>query len=346
MRKITLALLTILLINVVFAQKQKSLLWQVTGPKLTKPTFLFGTMHLLNNNVNIVSPVIKDYLKQSEKLFLEVDMANLDMTQLMAVMMPMLSGGGKEKLSNYLSSNELEAVKKAAQKASLPFEMLDGMKPILTEMLLKIDMDALMKNTKTKTDNNAAGMGFSGAINGAEMQLMEAAKEIKLTTGGLETATYQLGIFDAIPFEAQARNLAKSILTDNTDTNKTTPKGFEELEKLYLEQDLDKIAEMMNDTASIEYKYADILLYQRNQNWADTLAKILPENKPLFIAVGAAHLPGAKGLIQLLRDKGFEVTPLLYTPIITVDKPKKAIPKAKPVIKKQLKNTKATKARA
>ena len=55
--------------------------------------------------------------------------------------------------------------------------------------------------------------------------------------------------------------------------------------------------------------FTDILLYHRNQNWVEKLKSLLPE-KSLMIAVGAGHLPGEKGVINLLRKAGFKVTPV------------------------------------
>ncbi len=55
--------------------------------------------------------------------------------------------------------------------------------------------------------------------------------------------------------------------------------------------------------------YLDLLLYSRNRKWAKTLDGLLPE-KSLLIAVGAAHLPGKGGVIDLLRKEGYTVEPV------------------------------------
>jgi uncharacterized protein YbaP (TraB family) len=55
--------------------------------------------------------------------------------------------------------------------------------------------------------------------------------------------------------------------------------------------------------------FTDVLLYHRNQNWVKKLKSLLPD-KSLVIAVGAGHLPGEKGLINLLRKEGFTLTPV------------------------------------
>ena len=56
-------------------------------------------------------------------------------------------------------------------------------------------------------------------------------------------------------------------------------------------------------------QYEDILLNNRNYNWVEKLKKLMP-GKSLVVAVGAGHLPGDKGVINLLRKAGFTVTPI------------------------------------
>ena len=55
--------------------------------------------------------------------------------------------------------------------------------------------------------------------------------------------------------------------------------------------------------------FADILLYDRNANWVKKLQQLMPENS-LVIAVGAGHLPGKKGVLNLLREAGYKVEPI------------------------------------
>ena len=53
----------------------------------------------------------------------------------------------------------------------------------------------------------------------------------------------------------------------------------------------------------------EALIYSRNRNWAEKLVKIMPE-RTCLVCVGAGHLPGPQGLLQLLRDKGYTVEPM------------------------------------
>lgn len=121
---------------------------------------------------------------------------------------------------------------------------------------------------------------------------------------GLETAEFQAGLFDSIPYEQQARDLVNYI-----DSSEYYKKNTKELVETYRRQDLEKIDELTRSSDAGMTNYLDLLLYQRNRKWADSLDRLLPA-KSLLIAVGAAHLPGDQGLINLLKKKGFEVTPV------------------------------------
>ena len=82
-----------------------------------------------------------------------------------------------------------------------------------------------------------------------------------------------------------------------------------EMFKAYKEQDLKKLENLLIATDAGIAGFTDILLYHRNQNWVEKLKSLLPK-KSLLIAVGAGHLPGEKGVINLLRKEGYKLTPV------------------------------------
>jgi len=137
-----------------------------------------------------------------------------------------------------------------------------------------------------------------------ELMIMKDAHAAKKKIRGLETAEYQAGLVDSIPYMKQARDLINSI--DSVEENK---KLTAELETVYLQQDLAKIDELTQKGDPGDNNYLDLLVYQRNRNWAASLDTLMPQ-KSLLIAVGAGHLPGEQGLIKTLRKKGYILSPL------------------------------------
>jgi hypothetical protein len=139
-----------------------------------------------------------------------------------------------------------------------------------------------------------------------EELIMREAKRNGKDIKGLETMDYQLSIFDSIPYKLQAKQLYEMV--KNSD-KKQDEKELQELTDAYRKQQLDKMDELTKkEDIGIE-NFTDILLYNRNENWAKKLDGLLPKNS-LVIAVGAGHLPGQRGVINLLRKAGYKVEPV------------------------------------
>ena len=172
------------------------------------------------------------------------------------------------------------------QGTILPFSMLERFKPLLISSLIEENgLDCKLTN-------------------GMELVILTEAHSRSKKINGLETAAFQAGLFDSIPYEQQARDLVNYI--DSLDFYK---KMTSELVATYKNQDLDKIDSLTRTGDASIGNNLNLLLYDRNRKWADSLEHILPGHSVL-LAVGAAHLPGENGLINLLRKKGFELTPI------------------------------------
>jgi hypothetical protein len=118
---------------------------------------------------------------------------------------------------------------------------------------------------------------------------------------GLETADFQLGLFDKMSFEQQVQLVMESL----KDVGNAKLK-FEELEAKYLSQDLDALFKYVKEESKLDNRD---LLENRNLNWIPLMEKMM-ENKVVFFAFGAAHLAGPEGVIELLINKGYQVTPI------------------------------------
>jgi uncharacterized protein len=263
----------------------KSLLWEISGNGLTQPSYLFGTMHLICKNDALLSKKLKEIIAGSSAVYLELDMDNL--MELMGAFQHMNMKGGK-KLSDYLAEEEVKKVKDwfKANQPLLPAMMIDKMKPIFL-----------------------SGMIGEKAFNceqqdGMEMRIMEEASKSKKEIRGLETMAFQAGIMDSIPYDVQAKELLKAI-----DSSAVQDSSLTELIELYKKQDIEQLNVLMNRSDGETGKYHEYLLYRRNSNWVEKIKTIVKSNSFLF-AVGAGHLPGAKGVIELLRKEGFTVKPV------------------------------------
>ena len=133
-----------------------------------------------------------------------------------------------------------------------------------------------------------------------EMELMALANTENKEILGLETVEEQMSFFDLIPLSNQYESFYAYI--------KDIEKGQAEFRKLINAYKEEKITDLLQMVAeSPEYKdYQDEFLYERNQKWMKPMTQIM-ENGTAFFAVGAGHLAGPKGLINLLKSQGFTV---------------------------------------
>lgn len=267
----------------------KALLWKISGNGLAKPSYLFGTIHMLCNEDAVLSDSLKKAISQCDEVYLEVKMDNL--FEIIG-MLDKLKMNGDTTLENLLSPEDYAKVKGYYEQKSpiIPFSMIETLKPILASSTLE--------ESRLPCDGRPVAM---------EQLIMEEAKNNEKDIDGLETMAYQAGILDSIPYSLQAKQLVNYI--DSVQKGVDENKEFNKLMDAYKNEDLDQLEEMTKESDVGMNRYTDILLYNRNRNWVDKLKSLMQE-KSLVIAVGAGHLPGEKGVISLLRKEGYTVTPI------------------------------------
>lgn len=263
-----------------------TLLWKISGKGLEKPSYLFGTIHMLCAADAVLSTNLKTAIRNADQVYLEVDMD--DMMQMLGVLGKMKMNGDTT-LKDLLSDEDYLKVKKYFETKStmLPFSMLETFKPILAASTLE--------QTDLPCEETSA----------MEQVIMQEAKDHKKEIKGLETMAYQAGMLDSIPYKTQAEQLVSYI----NDAGKSNDKELVNMLNAYKTEDLAKLEEMMLKTDAGIAGFTDILLFNRNRNWVKKLKNLLP-GKSLVIAVGAGHLPGDQGVINLLKKEGYTVEPI------------------------------------
>src|SRR5215216_440947 len=178
--------------NVSPAQTNNTLLWRISGNGLTKPSYLFGTMHMICADDIEVSDSLKKAINNADRVYLELDMD--DMFQILGALSK-LTMRNDTTLADLLSPEEYKKVKSYFETNSgmIPFAMLEKFKPMLIETLLLeqaggCDKPIIMENL-----------------------VMAEAKKNSVEVKGLETVEYQLSIFDTIPYSLQAKQLLKMV---------------------------------------------------------------------------------------------------------------------------------------
>ena len=258
-----------------------SLLWEISGKGLSSPSYLFGTFHLMCKADIKFSESLKAAVKNTDETWMEMD---LDDPATMLSALFVMKMNDDKKLSDLYTADEymrLETFFRDSLNTSL--RMFKNMKPAFLEAMLYTRM------LPCKT------------VQGVEEGLMKLAKENKKEIKGLETMAFQASVFDSIPYTDQAKELLKNI-----DSLNSYRKYFDTMVMVYKSQRLDEIEKLFSKSEFGMDENRDLLLDNRNLNWVGQLKPIMKKNS-IFIAVGAGHLVGEKGLIELLRKEGYTV---------------------------------------
>lgn len=275
----------------VFAQGEaplaKSIFWQISGPKLSKPSYLYGTMHVLPAKQFYWPKNFHIAWKKTQQVVFEIDLdeAKNIFKQVDLLFRCFMKDGLT--LKEVATPEQYKIIHQYLESKGFSNDFMEKMKPLLLSMVVEgIDMS-----------------GGGGAMTGSEMEINKRAEKKDIPTYGLESMKGQLGYIDSISYSDQAAFLAASIQSkEQSDISE------EVLLKYYLDQDIEALHRLIHESDQ-EDMFSKYLLEYRNKDWIQRMEAFMQEGGTLF-AVGAGHLAGPKGVIRLLRAKGYAVRPL------------------------------------
>lgn len=293
MRKLLLAIFSLAAISKFFLlQKKKvfataisgrSLLWEISGKNLRRPSYFFGTMHLMCAEDTELSKNVQLLVKRIGQVYLEADMNNAS-----EILTGFTESNNTNSLSQALSVEDYLKVKDffGAIQQAIPFSVLEQQPPL---MILSSLYEFLLPCEQK---------------NGVDIKIIEEASKANKPVYGLETIAFQLNVFNSIPYADQAHELVKVI--DNLEKHQ---ENMQQMVAVYKEQDIEKLYILSENDEGIVSSYLDVFLFNRNHNWANIFPSIAKKSPTLF-AVGAGHLGGDKGVLNLLKNQGYTVRPI------------------------------------
>lgn len=291
----------VLLLTVVGLRAQ--LLWKISGADLAKPSYVVGTYHLAPVSFADSIPGLAAALDEVEQVYGELDMSELaDPAKLMLLQQAMLLPEGQT-LTELFTEEELTALN------ALMTELLgvDLSNPAIAMQLGRLTPAALQQQL-TLIMFMQKHPGFDPA-NPFDGWFQKKALEENKPVGGLETVEFQTEVlFGGTTLERQVEQLM--CLVNDREQNE---KDMDLVLEGFFSQDMQKIEQAMDakrgNSCDSTPEEDEVMIYGRNADWAKRLPAIMRE-KSTFLAVGAAHLPGERGLLQLLRAAGYTVEPV------------------------------------
>jgi uncharacterized protein YbaP (TraB family) len=291
MKKIIITLLVSLLSKGFIAYSQtntqplgKGLLWEISGNGLTKKSYLLGTIHIIPAKDYFFPKYYTKALKQTQNLVMEVDVTDI-LGQLEVLKMSKMKDKELKDLYDEATYQEIKNI--CRDSFNVDIETYKNMKPIFVQQQL------------------TSGSSFGGDAKSYELELMQMGFAMDKTFGGLETLKEQMQILDSISLEEQAQMLLESVRNikdESTELNK--------LLRFYKEQNLDSLNALFEKGDYDLAGHETSLLDNRNRKWIPIMESYM-KKEPTFFAVGAGHLGGANGVIQLLRTKGYTLKAVL-----------------------------------
>jgi uncharacterized protein YbaP (TraB family) len=258
-----------------------ALLWEISGPALEKPSYLFGTIHVLCPNDFSLSNTLKEKLTSTEKLIMEINLGEINLSNVNPSLMAMEPNQTlKELLDPEVYTKLKDYVK---MNAGIDIALYNNIKPIFLSSLL---LSILLECTPLSVEN----------------LLLEEASLHEIDTDGLESLSTQLEILSKVPMELQINSIE--------ETMQDLPQAKEEFRKLIALYNKESIRELYELIKDSEFQtYEATLLSNRNEDWIPKM-KTAMASSPVFFAVGAGHLAGERGVIRLLENAGYTLQPV------------------------------------
>ncbi|UCH94067.1 MAG: TraB/GumN family protein [Candidatus Aminicenantes bacterium] len=294
MRRKLFVLVLISLVSLVMLYSQestgKSFLWEIQTDKGN--SYLFGSVHLLKKEHYPLKKVIEDSFEQSDVLVLEIDLSGGNLLKAGTFMLKKGKYLGEETLKDNISEKTYQLVKDKAKTMGMDMDWLNGWKPWMAA--LNILQSKLMQ------------MGFN-PMQGIDLYFLKKA-EGKKKVMGLETIELQVGLFENFSKQESEKFLLSTILEADQ-----LEKEMGKMISAWASGDVESLTAAM--TENIE-KYPELMDFykklndDRNVRMVEKIISFLRTGKSYFIVVGALHMVGKKGIVQLLRDKGYNVNQL------------------------------------
>ena len=275
------------------------LLYKISGKDLKAPSYVVGTYHVAPHTFIDSIPGLKNIYGDIKQVYGEVVTSEMTKQENMMKMMQMMALPQGQTLYTLYTPEEIKEIDAIVEKVmgiSMKNPMVEKQLIQLTPQTLSTQLTALVAMKMNP------GIDMTKTI---DMQLQNMAVEKGLKVGGLETIDSQMKILYGIPVEKGKKQLL--CFVRNFDAGMAQA---EHLQKAYIHRDIKDIEAAMNERLNNECDPTEedlsTLLYNRNNAWIKIMPEIMGEAPTLF-AVGAGHLIGEKGILNLLKKAGYMV---------------------------------------
>ena len=273
------------------------LLWKVSGNRLGRPSYVMGTYHFAPAAMIDKIPGMDQAFKGCDIVIGELEKESMVGPEAQALAAQAMMAPADSTLDKLYTPEEYAIIEEVFNKYFGSMGVKLSQMNILKPMAISAQMQA-MQAIKYFPNLNPNDL--------IDVAVQTRANDEGRPSLALETIEEQIDLLFNTPLSQQAIGLLESCKNDDKFTLMSNA-----IVEAYMDQDLDKIQAVLEDPelSGEGSNEMDALLYSRNRNWVEKLITIMPE-RACLVCVGAGHLPGEQGLLQLLRNAGYTVEPV------------------------------------
>ena len=261
----------------------KHMLFRAHGPQ-GATVYLLGSVHLLSPDVAKLPAVVDSAFAHAKLIAFET---SLDTIQLRAAeMVPLARYAGGATLRSSLKPATIAHLDTVLKAYGLTIDQVNAFKPWFVSVLT--------------TQLTMQRMKFEGQY-GVDMQLNARAHTVKMPIVGLETVDFQMGLFDSISPSDQETMVLQTTMPDSTAREMTG------ITQAWVSGDVAGLDKLLNNTMSASPGMFATLVTNRNRSWIPKIDAMLAGKSDALVVVGAAHLVGKQGVVEMLRAQGYKI---------------------------------------
>lgn len=261
----------------------KHMLFRVRGPN-GATLYLLGSVHLLSQDAATLPPQVDSAFDRAKTVSLETSFDSIQMRAAELMMRGRFSNGAT--LRSTLSPSAVPKVDSLLRSYGLTLDQVNGFKPWFVSMLLA--QVAMQK------------MGFQAQY-GVDMQLNARAKAAGKPVLGLESAEFQLGLFDGLSAADQEQMLVGDAAPQQD------AKDLSAIRDAWVVGNVAALDSLLNRRLESAPSLRSALLTSRNRSWIPKLEELIKGKDDALVVVGAGHLVGKEGVLELLEAKGYTI---------------------------------------
>lgn len=265
--------------------QEKTFLWKAQGNNNT--VYILGSIHLLKRESAALKPVVLEVFSKSKRLVFEIDLLNEGPTKFQQLLLQKGVNLDGKLLAQQLSPETYELAAQRASELGIDLKVLAPLKPWVVALTMVV-----MQLRK---------LGYDPSL-GIDHQLAQRAKQAKKPVVGLETAEFQMDIFNHLTLAQQEMFLRQSLLEMELLDN-----AVEDMVRAWNSGDVDLGEKLFLDSIRAFPELKEQVLDGRNRRWLPQIERFLKQDDDILVVVGTAHVVGKHGVIELLKGRGYKL---------------------------------------